>query len=213
MVPPMQKPAPVDHEIQTLLRNRYSPRAFDSKPLPTETLRSLFEAARWAPSSMNEQPWRFVLVRREVDPVHATLVAALSDNNQRWAKDAPVLIVAAAALTLEKNGNPNRHAFHDLGLASAQLLFEVYARGLVAHPMGGYDQAKVRACCEIPEGFETAAVWAVGHPGDPNQLPEDLRTRELAPRARKPQSSFVFEGAWGRAFPHLAEADVSKAND
>lgn len=195
----MRKPAPTDHPIHELLRERYSPRAFDpAAELDSATLGSLFEAARWAPSSMNEQPWRFVVVRRETRPGFAALVAALSENNRRWAKDAGALVVAGASLVVERSGKPNRHALHDLGLASAQLVLEATARGLITHPMGGFDADQVRALAAMPEGFEAVTVWAIGHPGDPEALPEDLRARERAARVRRPQASFVFEDTWDR---------------
>ncbi len=196
----MEKPAPADHEIHELIRARYSARAFDPRPIDTDTLRSLFEAARWAPSSMNEQPWRYVLVRRESRAAFDSVVSTLSGHNPRWAKDASVFIIAAAKLRLERNDQLNRHALHDVGMSSAWLLLEATARNLVLHPMGGFDQEKLCALSGIPEGFEAVTVWAVAHPGEPDLLPDDLRTRELAPRVRRPQSGFVFEGAWGCAF-------------
>lgn len=196
----MNKPAPAEHEIHAHLRQRYSPRAFAAKPIEPETLRSLFEAARWAPSSMNEQPWRFVLARREDPSAFQALLGTLTEKNQRWAKDAGALVLVVASMRHARSGQSNRHAFHDVGLASAQLVFEATSRGLFVHTMGGFDPERARELYAIPTEFEPVVVLAVSHPGDPASLPDDLRERELAPRTRHPQASFVFEGQWGRAY-------------
>ncbi len=166
-------------------------------PVPEEALRSLFEAARWAPSCFNEQPWRFLVARRTDPEAHEKLLSCLSEGNQRWAKQAPVLALSVARTTFTRNGKPNRHAFHDVGLAVAQLTLQATTTGLVVHQMAGFDPERARRLHAIPEGFEPVAVLAIGYPGEPDDLPEDLRERERAARSRRPQREFVFTGSWG----------------
>lgn len=193
----MQKPAPVDHPIFALLQARWSPRAFDPRPLDPATLRSLFEAARWAPSSANEQPWRFVVAPRDHAADFERLLQALTPSNQRWANQSGALALCAARADFERNGKPNPHAWHDCGLALAQMLVEATSRGLSAHPMAGFDAARAREACAVPEGFAPVTITALGYAAEPGVLPEDLRTRELAVRQRRPQGEFLFLGIWG----------------
>ncbi len=193
----MHKPAPTAHDVHPLLRDRWSPRAFSPEPLPDGALRSLLEAARWAPSAFNEQPWRFLVARRE-DPVeHARLVSCLNESNRRWAADAGALLLTAARTTRASNGASNRHALHDLGLAVALLTVQATAMGLGVHQMAGFSVEGARALYAIPLEFEPVTVVAVGLPGDPDALPDDLRERETAARVRHPQQAFVFAGTWG----------------
>jgi len=192
----MEKPASTDYPIDDLLRRRWSPRAFSEKFVETEKLQSLFEAARWAPSSFNEQPWSFIVATKQNQTEYAALLKCLVEKNQQWAQLAPVLIVSVASLNFEKTGRRNRHAFHDVGLAMATLLVEATALGLVVHQMAGFFPEKVRELYGVPEGFEPVAVAAIGYAADPDVLPEPFREREVATRSRKPISSFVFEGRW-----------------
>lgn len=199
----MRKPAPVDHPIHDLLRERWSPRAYDDTPVEPEVILSLLEAARWAPSSFNEQPWRFVIADRHRDPASfARLLAALVESNQIWARFAPILGFSVARLTFEKSGRPNRHAWHDVGQAMGSMLVEATARGLSVHQMAGYDADKARAACGLPEGFEPVAAFTVGYSTDPasfERLDERTRSREAAPRTRRPVGEFAFAGVWGTA--------------
>lgn len=197
----MEKLAPTDVPIHELIARRWSPRAFSERPVETATLRSLFEAARWAPSSNNEQPWRFLVAVKENREEFDRLLACLLEGNRRWACRAPVLILSAASLHFGDGGKPNRHALHDTGLATENLLLQVTALGLVAHPMAGFDVEKARADCRIPQGFEPVAMIAVGYPGDPAELPDYLREREAKARERQPVSDFVFAAQWGRTSP------------
>ncbi len=200
----MEKPAPTDVPIHDLLARRWSPRAFDGRPVEREKLTSLFEAARWAPSSNNEQPWRFLVATREQPEDFERLLACLLEGNRKWAQRAPVLILSVASLNFEESGKPNRHAFHDTGLAAENLVLQASALGLAAHQMAGFDVEKARADLRIPQGCEPVAMIAVGYPGDPDRLPEYLNQRELAPRRRNPVSTFVFAGDWGKPAPYLA---------
>ncbi len=194
----MEKPAETRYPIHDLLRRRWSPRAYEDRPVETEKLLSLFEAARWAPSSDNEQPWRFLLATRDQPSDYERLFDCLSEGNRKWVFRAPVLMLSVAGLNFEDDGKPNRHAFHDTGLAAENLVLQATALGLMAHQMAGFDLEKARAVCEIPAGFEPVAMIAVGYPGDPSVLPGYLRERELRPRERKPVAEFVFSSQWGR---------------
>jgi len=202
----MEKPAPNNYSIEELIRRRWSPRAFSDQPVEAEKLRSLFEAARWAPSSFNEQPWSFILTTKDRPEAHAQMLSCLMEKNQQWARRAPVLMASVAKLNFEKNGRPNRHALHDVGLAMGTMLLEATARGLVVHQMAGFSVDKVRAAFGVPEGFEPVAVVAIGYPADPEVLPEAFREQEVGPRRRKPINEFVFEGGWGKPSPIVSEA-------
>jgi len=197
----MEKPAETQYPIHDLLRRRWSPRAFSDRRVDPAIMRSLLEAARWAPSSYNEQPWSFIVATRD-DPVEfGRLLSCLVEGNIQWAQHAPVLMVSVARLYFEDDGKPNRHAFHDVGLAVANLIVQATALGLVVHQMAGIFPDKIRELYGIPEGYEAVAGIALGYPGDPQSLPEELRKRELAPRERKPLTEFVFSGRWGRTSP------------
>ena len=197
----MSNPAPVEYPVQDVIRNRWSPRAFSDKPVPAEVLRSLFEAARWAPSSNNEQPWAFLVATKDDTENFEKSLGALVEFNANWAKKAPVLVIAVAALAFAKNKAPNRNAQYDVGAASLQLSLEATARGLVVHQMAGFDPETAREAYDVPEGWEPIAAMAIGYPGDTSSLPEPYQSREKAPRTRKPIREFVMSGQWG----HTAE--------
>ena len=197
----MEKPAETQYPIHELLRRRWSPRAFSDRRVDPAIMRSLLEAARWAPSSYNVQPWSFIVATKD-DPVEfGRLLSCLVEGNIQWAQHAPVLMVSVARLSFEDDGKPNRHAFHDVGLAVANLIVQATALGLVVHQMAGILPDKIRKLYGIPEGYEAVAGIALGYPGDPQSLPEGLRKRELAPRERKPLTEFVFSGSWGQTSP------------
>jgi nitroreductase len=197
----VEKPAESQHPIHDLLRRRWSPRAFAERPLEAETVRSLFEAARWAPSSNNEQPWRFLAAARDAGAEYDRLLTCLKESNRKWAFRAPLLVMSVAALNFEDDGKSNRHAFHDTGLAAENLVLQAVALGLVAHQMAGFDVEKARKDCLIPPGYEPVAMIAIGYQGDPGVLPEHLREREMKPRDRKPIGKFVFSSRWGVVSP------------
>jgi len=193
----MEKPAHTQFPIHELVARRWSPRAFDERPIGADLLRTLFEAARWAPSSNNEQPWRFVVASKENETDWNRLFDCLTEGNRSWAFRAPVLMLSIASIHFEDDGTPNRHAFHDTGLAAENLVLQATASGLVAHQMAGFDVEKARVDLKIPWGLEPVAMIAVGYPGDPTVLPERLRERELRPRNRRPIQEWTFLGQWG----------------
>jgi nitroreductase len=197
----MDKPAETQFPLHDLLKRRWSPRAFSEQPVGPDMLLTLLEAARWAPSSSNEQPWRFVVATREEPADYDRLLACLLEGNRKWAYRAPVLILSVARVDFEEDGRPNRHAFHDVGLATENLLLQATALGLVAHPMAGFDIEKARADLKIPSGYEPVAMIAVGYPGELNVLPDYLQQRELKPRERKPLPEIAFSGQWGYSLP------------
>lgn len=201
----MQKLAPTDFPINDLIRRRWSPRAFSDKPVEPEVLRSLFEAARWAPSSNNEQPWVYIVGTKDDPESFAKMVSVLVEFNAGWAKHAPVLILAVSRLAFHNNGTPNRNAYYDTGAASALLTVEATTRGLFVHQMAGFDPEKSRQVFGIPPGYEAIAAMALGYPGDPQSLSEKLRDREVAPRTRKPLSEFVMTAHWGHTAPFVSK--------
>lgn len=195
----MVKRASTGHPIHELIVRRWSPYAFDSRPVPKTDLLSLFEAARWAASSYNEQPWRYLVATKEEPEEFEKLLSCLVEGNQLWAKAAPVLAVSVASLTFALNGKPNKAAIHDLGLAACSLTFEATTRGLMVHQMIGILPDRVRELYGIPDGYEAVTGIAIGYVGNPDQLPDKLKPRDLTPRMRKPLKDFVFGGKWGRA--------------
>jgi nitroreductase len=197
----MEKPAETQFEIHELLRRRWSPRAFSERPVEADKLRSLFEAARWAPSSNNEQPWRFVVATKDDQADFERLLACLVEGNRKWAYRASVLILSVASVNFEDDAKPNRHAFHDTGMAVENLVLQATALGLAAHQMAGFDAEKARADCLLPPSFDPVAMIAVGYPGDPAVLPDYLREREMKPRDRQTINDFVFLGQWGKVLP------------
>jgi nitroreductase len=193
---PVQKPAPVSFPVHDLIRDRWSPRAFANEPVEPAVLASLFEAARWAPSSNNEQPWAYLVATKDDAENYAKTLSVLVEFNASWAKDVPVLALTVAGLKFA-NGSPNRNAFYDTGAATALLTVEATHRGLAVHQMAGFDPAKAKQVFEIAEDWEPIAAMAIGYPGDPNSLPPKLYDREVAPRTRKPLTEFVMSGRWG----------------
>ena len=197
-----RKAARVDHPIHPLLGERWSPRAFATRPVERAKLLSLFEAARWAPSANNRQPWHFVAGTSDHPEEHALLVATLNERNRHWARYAPVLILVVA----QHAPQPGREfaSLYDVGLAVGNLTAQAVELGLVTHQMGGFDVELARTTLGIPEGYAPVVVIALGYPGSPEALPADLRERELAPRSsRKPLEDFVFEGRWQLALEEV----------
>lgn len=189
--------APAAHPIAEPFAIRWSARAYQDKPVPAETLRSVLEAARWAASCMNEQPWNYLVTRRHEEPeAFAALHACLSPGNQPWVARAPVLMLAVARMTFAAKGTPNRHAFHDQGQANANLVAQAATLGLQCRQMAGFDAAKAREAFAIPEGHEPVACIAMGFPVPLDEIPEAMRERDLAPRMRKPLAEFVHLGRW-----------------
>jgi nitroreductase len=190
--------APADTPLLPAIAARWSPRAFRDEPVPEEHLARILEAARWAASCYNEQPWAFVLARRHTEPeAFARLFGLLSENNRQWAGAAPVLMAACARMRFAGNGNANIHAWYDLGQATSAMAIEAAGLGLQIHQMAGIDRARAKQELGLPEEAEVVVGIALGRPGDPSSLPEALATREVAPRARRPRREWVFTGRWG----------------
>lgn len=202
------KQAATDHPILKLLAERWSPYGFEDRPVPEADLRSLFEAARWAASSYNEQPWHYLVATREDAVEFGRVLGCLVESNQVWAKTAPVLVLGVVSLQFAKNKQDNRAAVHDLGLAAGNLLVEATARGLFVHQMIGILPDKAREVYQIPEHFEAWTALAIGYKADPAKLPDALKARDLAPRQRKPLNEFVFTGQWKQPSPFVLNRDL-----
>ena len=200
----MIKQASNDHPIHELIASRWSPYAFDSRPVAKADALSLFEAVRWSASSFNEQPWHYLVATQNEPEEFAKLLSCLVEGNQTWAKAAPLLAIGVTSLNFKLNGKPNKAAVHDLGIAACSLTFEATARGLAVHQMIGIVPERVRELYGIPDGYEAVTGLAVGYVGDPNQLLEKLKPRDLAPRSRRPLNEFIFSGHWGRASKLIA---------
>jgi nitroreductase len=193
------EPKICEYPIHPLIAGRRSILAFASTSVEPETLASLMEASRWTPSSMNEQPWSFIVATKANKPDFARLLGCLVDFNVQWAQHAPVLLLSVAKLTFESTGELNRHAFHDVGQAIANLTFQAAVSGLVVHQIAGFDVEKARREFAIPQNYEPVAAAAIGYPGNSAELPEKLRKRDASPRKRKPLTKFVFESGWGHS--------------
>ena len=197
----VNKSSDTQYPIDDLLSARWSPLAFSEKSVEPEKLRSVLEAARWAASSYNEQPWSFIVATKDNQAEFDRLLSCLVEANQEWAKTAPVLMLSVAKLQFERNGKENRHAFHDIGAAASQLAMQATALGLFIHQMAGFDVSLSRSLYSIPEGYEPVAAIALGYIGDPQILSEKLLQRTNAPRTRKPLENFVFSGRWNQTSP------------
>jgi len=191
----MFRTAETEFPILPVIADRWSPRAFDpDREMREGELACLFEAARWAASSSNLQPWHFVHAFRG-DRAFATIRDCLNPTNAAWAGRASVLAIAIAR-TIREDGRPNRHATHDLGQALASLALQATSMGAAVHQMAGFDPERARRDLGVPEGYEPFTAVAIGWPADPATLPEPLRERELASRRRRPVAEFAFRGGW-----------------
>ena len=190
-IPLVNRSAVTDAPVLDILADRWSPRAFAAdQSIDEERLASALEAARWAPSANNTQPWRFIVGRRGGE-AHTRIHDALVGFNKVWAGDAAVLIVAVAE-TADADGNPRGFAMYDVGQAVAHLSVQAHHDGLHVHQMGGFDHDAVRAAFGLEERFTPLTVVALGPIGDPSALPDALREREIAPRARRPLAESLF---------------------
>jgi nitroreductase len=198
------KRASTNHPIVPLLAERWSPYGFADRPVSVSDLCSLFEAARWAASSYNEQPWNYLVASRDDEREFGRMLSCLVEANQEWAKAAPVLALGVVSLKFARNHRDNRAAVHDLGLATGNLLVEATARGLSVHQMIGILPEKAREIYRIPPYYEVWTAIAIGYRKDPASIPEELKERDLTPRTRKALNEFVFSGSWHRPSPLLA---------
>jgi nitroreductase len=189
----LDKSAKTDYKIHPILANRWSPRAFSEKPIPQAVIGSLLEAARWSASSGNSQPWSFIVATKNNPEEYAKLASVLKEGNQRWANSAPLLILAVA-----HDAHTRPISLYDLGLAVQNLTIEAHANDLFVHQMGGIYPEKAHELYNIPAEHKPVVAIAVGHLGNLNDLPDDLREREISARDRKTLAFFVFEGLWGK---------------
>jgi nitroreductase len=187
-----------DHEIEAIFLQRWSPRAFTGEAMPQAELLRIFEAARWAPSSYNSQPWRFLYAHRDT-PSWPVFLALLNEGNRGWAQRAAVLMVALSRSVMrpvgaERDIPSHSHSF-DAGAAWTQMALQATAMGWHAHAMVGFDMARAFAELNVPTGYRVEAAIALGRQGDKAVLPEPLQQRE-APNGREPIENFAFEGSF-----------------
>ena len=188
-----------DHPVLPVIAERWSPYAFDPRPVEREKLLACLEAARWAPSSYNEQPWTYILAERGDAAAFAQALACLVEGNQAWAKNAGVLILAVVSRLFKKNGKPNKACEHDVGLAAGNLALQATALGLQVHQMIGIEAAKVRAAYKVPDGHDPLTAIAIGYPAAVAAGTSDpLGQRDLVSRSRRPIAEFVVS-TWGQS--------------
>jgi len=192
----MQVSSEFESDILEIIKARRSRRAFVNRSIEQEKIKSLFEAARWAPSSVNEQPWAYVYATKDQFELWNKIFESLNDSNKVWAKEAPLLVVSLARKYYSRNDHPNNSAKYDVGAANAFLSLQATQLGLNVHQMGGFDHALLRQNLNVPENFDVGVVMAIGYPGNPEQLPLPLRERELSPRMRHLQNEFVMNQAF-----------------
>lgn len=195
------KTADTSQPIHELLAERWSPRAFDAdRAVSQEDLIALFEAARWAPSCFNEQPWRFIVCNRSDDQsCWDTALSCLAPKNRLWAKNAPVLALVASTDEFAHNGNTNRWAQYDAGQAAACMTVQATALGLHVHQMGGFDADKAASSFNLPDDSTAIAMMAIGYEGSIEDLDADFVEAEQAPRERSILSGLAFKGSWGKS--------------
>jgi nitroreductase len=191
----MNKTAQTDYPVLSEIQRRWSPYAFDPRAVEEEKLQRIFEAARWAASSYNEQPWRYIVAQASQPEQFRKLASVLVPQNN-WAENVPVLAMSVAKMSFTKSGMENRVALHDVGAASAQLSLQAVAEGLMVHQMAGFDTQRAKEIYGIQAGYEPVAMLAIGYEGNHDEIPEALQERENAPRGRNPHSAFVFFGTW-----------------
>jgi len=184
-----------EHGVDRIFLDRWSPRALSGEPIPEKELLSLFEAAKWAPSGSNGQPWRFLYAHRETENWSA-FFNLLVEANQGWAKHAAALVVILSRTTFEHNNKPCRTHALDTGAAWGYFALQGSLRGLVVHGMAGFDYEKAKSDLLIPDGYEVHAMAAVGKPGRKEDLPPKLQEREV-PSERKKLAYVVCEGKFG----------------
>lgn len=198
----MKKPAHTTFPVHELIRERWSPRAFADRPVEPQAVGSLLEAARWAPSCFNDQPWAFLVARREDREGFERLGSCLVEANG-WARSAGLLVLAAVRPTFARNGKPNRHAQHDVGLALENLILQAESMELVAHAMAGFDAGRAREVLAVPEGWEPLTMVAIGHPAAESELSAEVLERERAPRSRRALREIAFGARWEEALGEL----------
>lgn len=193
----LRKPAATDHPVLDVIRNRWSPRSFTAQSVDRQDLLSLFEAARWAASCNNLQPWRYIIATKDDAEAWETAQSCTMDRNQRWTRTAPVIGYVLAEPIELPSGHSNVWHQYDTGMASAQLILEAESRGLVVHQFAGIDYDAVRKTYDVPEHIDILCGIVIGYQGEPEALIEDLPGREVEERVRNPLGDFVFGGKYG----------------
>lgn len=183
--------------VLPVILERWSPRAFSDREVSSVDLKVIFEAARWAPSSFNEQPWRFFVGHRNSE-TYNKIAETLVPFNRAWAANAPVLILSVAKTRFSHNDSPNNYAVHDLGAADGFITLQAASMGISTHQMAGFDQARAREAFGIPEIYAIGSVMALGYQGDLSVLEEHYQGQEQSPRSRKPLNEIVLS-AWDHA--------------
>lgn len=194
------RPAPTTVAIHDIIKRRWSPRAFDpNRPVSREQLKVVLEAGRWAPSCNGDEPWRYLIWDKARDPAGwQKAYDCLSENNKKWVKNVPLLMLSCAGAKFEATGKPNRWTQHDTGAASVSMALQAAAMGLIIHQMGGWDADKARASFDIPAEFTPMAMIALGYQASPDILDEETKAKEMRPRTRKPLAERFYEGGWGK---------------
>ena len=192
--------AVTDHPVHELIRARYSPYCFNGEPVEREKILACLEAARWAASSFNEQPWTFLVGLRGDGEAFGRLLDCLYEPNQAWAGQAGAVMVTVLGRNFAGNGKSNRMAQHDVGLAVGNLTTQATALGLSVHEMAGIDLAKTRAVCEIPDTHDPCTALAIGYAANPEGRNDAMAERDRGLRQRKPMSGWVFTDQWGSAW-------------
>ncbi len=196
----LEKKAVTGVPIHDLLASRWSPRAFAAdKTVSRAHLATLLEAGRWAPSCNGDEPWCYLVWDKSRDAQGwQQAFDCLSENNKKWVKNVPLLMLSCAGSIFGHNGKPNRWTQHDTGMANLSIALQAQALGLVAHQMGGYDAEKARSVFGIPAEYTPISMMAVGYQAEPDVLDEETKAKEMKPRARKPLGQCFFEGGWGK---------------
>ncbi|MCK4879782.1 MAG: nitroreductase family protein [Bacteroidales bacterium] len=180
-------------KLHKLITDRWSPVAFDDRAVDYDQIHLLFEAAKWAPSAMNGQPWRFIFATKEMSDF-AVFLDLMSEANRRWAATAPLLAMPLAQVISTHKNRPNRLAFYETGMAVGNLLMQATALGLMVHQMSGYDVARAKETLVIPTRYEPMTIMAIGYKGDPSKLPEEVAAWETRERTRMEISKFLVQG-------------------
>jgi nitroreductase len=188
------------NKVLDLIAKRFSPKHFSSKAIDTKTMQTILEAGRLAPSSYNEQPWRFIAALRTNKSAFIKLLECLSPKNAEWAKNSGALILSVAKTKFDHNGSVNRHALHDVGLATASMIFQAMSFGIYSHIMGGFSSEKAKLIYNIPADYEPVAVMAIGYLNRKILTEEKLEKKTASPRNRLDLDKIAFSEMWGEGF-------------
>jgi len=186
----------MDPKLHPLIQKRRSPRAFSTQPIEQDVINRLFEAARWSPSCFNEQPWRFVYARKKDSEEYQRLFECLTEGNRKWVGNAPLLVLTLAKKSFSHNDKPNRWAWHDVGLAVANMTFQATELDIYLHQMAGFNSGKAVSTFGLTGDYEPVSMIAIGYLGDVDDLPDDVASREDNERVRKPLDQIAFAGMW-----------------